>query len=216
MLGATDFGYFPVFKQKMTLPTGLIFCGGQSSRMGRDKSLIQYHGIAQWQYAVNLLAPLCSRIVISCNTEQAKQFKTQHTLLVDEPKYANMGPMAGLLTAFRAYPSTPFLVLGCDYPLVAKEDLKQLIEGRQPEVDAVCLYNEAGQSEEPLVAIYEPSIYPMLVSHYKRGEFSLRKVLIKSATHRIPPSTPQSLLTADTPEESKQLLETIRANRSNG
>lgn len=184
--------------------------------MGRDKSLIQYHGIAQWQYAAKLLAPLCSRVIISCNVAQAKQFKTDHTLLVDEPKFANTGPMAGLLTAFRAYPSTPFLVLGCDYPLVTKEDMKLLLEGRQQEVDAVCLFDEADQTEEPLVAIYEPSIYPMLVSHYKRGEFSLRKVLIKSATHRIPPSTPQSLLTADTPEESKQLLETIRTNRSNG
>lgn len=104
----------------MTPLTGLIFCGGRSSRMGHDKSLIQYHGIAQWQYAAKLVAPLCSRVVISCRSDQAKQFKTEHTLMADEPKFANAGPMAGLLTAFRAYPSTPFLALGCDYPLVTK------------------------------------------------------------------------------------------------
>ena len=83
--------------------TGLVVCGGKSSRMGQDKSLIAYHGVAQWQYLAKLLEPVCSRIVIGCNASQARLFKSEHTILVDDPKFGDSGPMAALLTAFRAY-----------------------------------------------------------------------------------------------------------------
>ena len=34
---------------------GLVLSGGQSSRMGTDKALIDYHGIPQYAYVYDLL-----------------------------------------------------------------------------------------------------------------------------------------------------------------
>ncbi len=193
---------------------GLVICGGKSSRMGKDKSLIQYHGLPQWEHVARMLSPLCGKVFISCHAGQVKQFKGEYPLLVDDPKYADCGPMAALLTAFRSHPSSPFLVVGCDYPSITTDDLKYLINEREEGTDAICLYHEIAQIEEPLVAIYEPSIQPALLSHFKNSEFSLRKVLLKSKTERIRPSSPASLATADTPAESEQLLKSIQPTRS--
>ena len=193
---------------------GLVVCGGRSTRMGHDKSLIAYHGIPQWEHMANLMSSLCQKILISCNEAQIKQFTPAYPLLVDDPKYANCGPMAALLTAFRAYPSSPFLVVACDYPSLTRDDLKYLMDEREEATDAVCLYHEIAQIEEPLVAIYEPSIQPVLLNHFKNSEFSLRKVLLKSKTERIRPVSPASLATADTPAESVQLLKSIQSTRS--
>ena len=194
----------------MTLVTGLVVCGGQSTRMGRDKSLIDYHGIPQWQFAYNLLHPHCSRIVISCNTSQTKQFQSVNNILVDDAKFTEIGPMGAVLTAFRAYPSSPLLVIGCDYPLVASDDLSNLMKTRQEGIDAVCLYHEAGQVEEPLVALYEPSMHPILLTCFRNSDFSLRKALVRSSALRIAPASANSLATADTPEQMTQLMELLK------
>ncbi len=193
---------------------GLVVCGGRSTRMGRDKSLIEYHGLPQWEYVARMLAPLCGKVFISCHEGQEKQFQAEYPLLVDDPKYANCGPMAALLTAFRSHPSSPFLVVGCDYPSLTADDLKYLVNEREEGTDAICLYHEIARIEEPLVAIYEPSIQPVLISNFKNSEFSLRKVLLKSKIERIRPFSPASLATADTPAESAQLLKSIQTSRS--
>jgi molybdopterin-guanine dinucleotide biosynthesis protein A len=189
---------------------GLVVCGGKSTRMGRDKSLIEYHGVPQWQFVYNLLKTHCSRTVISCNASQSKQFQKGISLLVDDEKFSEIGPMGAVLTAFRAYPSTPLLVIGCDYPLVASDDLSNLLKTRQEGVDAVCLYHEVGQVEEPMVALYEPTMHPILLTCFRNSDFSLRKALIKSNSLRIPPCSPNSLATADTPEQMAQLMEMLK------
>ena len=44
---------------------GLVLSGGQSSRMGRDKALIDYHGLPQYAYVYDLLLGFCDKVFIS-------------------------------------------------------------------------------------------------------------------------------------------------------
>jgi molybdopterin-guanine dinucleotide biosynthesis protein A len=50
--------------------TGLLLCGGKSSRMGSDKGLLSAEGITWAATAYNKLSTVASLIFISVNDEQ--------------------------------------------------------------------------------------------------------------------------------------------------
>src|ERR1051325_6308775 len=116
---------------------GLVVCGGKSNRMGEDKSLLNYYGIPQRYYLYEMLQPFCKKVFISCNRNQLKSISEKYNLIADDPLYENTGPMAALLTAFEKYGDASFLFIGCDYPLLKKEDLEKLVKARNENALAV-------------------------------------------------------------------------------
>src|ERR1022692_2701600 len=132
---------------------GLVVCGGQSSRMGTDKSLIVYHGKPQRYYLYEMLESLCDQVHISCNKHQASSIPEHYRVIPDHDNYKNIGPMAALLSAFEKYPDVCFLVLGCDYPFIKKDDLARLIEASNSDIKALSYYDPENQIREPLMAI---------------------------------------------------------------
>src|SRR6478735_6633462 len=100
----------------MTALYGLVICGGQSTRMGTDKSLLDYYGKAQRYYVHEMLQPFCEKVFLSCNEQQAATITGNYETIADAPAYSDIGPMAGLLSAFGQYPDKAFLVVACDYP----------------------------------------------------------------------------------------------------
>ena len=50
----------------MKLPaTAVIFCGGRSTRMGRDKALLDWKGRPLASFVASRVAPVFERVVIS-------------------------------------------------------------------------------------------------------------------------------------------------------
>ena len=54
--------------------TGIILAGGQSSRMGKEKGLIQWKGKTLIENAIAILSPLCEHIFISTNNDHFDSF----------------------------------------------------------------------------------------------------------------------------------------------
>ena len=185
---------------------GLVVCGGQSTRMGTDKSLLKYHDIAQRYYVYQMLEGFCDKVFISCNTDQAIEIDEFYNLIIDKPPYVNIGPMAALLSANLMYPDASFLVLGCEYPFITQNDLKKLIESRETETEAICFYNPETQFEEPLLAIYENRCLVKLHHYFKEGNYSVRHFLKTIKTKRITPSSFNSITSVDTIKQYKEAL----------
>jgi molybdopterin-guanine dinucleotide biosynthesis protein A len=154
--------------------TGLVVCGGKSSRMGRDKSLLSYHGRPQRYFLADMLRPFCENVFISCNAGQAKEVPAGWQTIPDSASYADIGPMASLLSAFERLPGADFLVIGCDYPFVDASHLRQLVKAFEGS-DAVCFRH--GEILEPLVAIYSYRMGQKLHDAFKNGKLSLRHFL---------------------------------------
>ena len=190
---------------------GLVVCGGQSSRMGQDKSLIEYHGKPQWLYLYEMLKLLCKDVSVSCSKHQIPNFIPPPPLLPDDSEFENAGPMAALLTAFLKFPEDSFLVIGCDYPFVTSRDIQQLIDARREKMSAVCFYLQA---EEPLLAIYEADIQSVIRKHFSNSDFSLLNVLRKSRIHKITPTSETTITSVDTPHAKKLALIALQ-NKSN-
>ena len=136
---------------------GLVLMGGGSRRMGYDKALLKYHQEQQWQHCFSLLKNECEEVFFSC--KQQPNFIAELCIL-DEPG-DSFGPVTGIISAMKAYPSVAWLVLAIDMPLLDAGVLRKLVQARDQTQQATLLVGPTGKCE-PLCAIYEPAILPLL------------------------------------------------------
>jgi molybdopterin-guanine dinucleotide biosynthesis protein A len=189
---------------------GIIACGGMSSRMKADKSLLNYHGLPQRYYLYDLLKPFCSDVFISCNEEQVETVKKDYKIICDKKEYAGNGPVSGLLSAFAEHPENAVLFVGCDYPFFGTKDLQNLIEERSDNYSAICYRNTNSFIPEPLLAIYEKRSKELILQRFLQEKYSLREFLISSDTQYLSPLNNHTLKSVDTPEQYRNELVNFR------
>lgn len=176
----------------------LIICGGQSLRMGFDKSLLNYHGDAQRYYLYDLLLPVSQKVFISCNERQAHEMEPGYDFLIDEEIYAGSGPAAALLTAHHAYGNVSFVATGCDYPFLTLRDIDLLMQTGMQKNRTVAYFNEEKDFYEPLIAFYHYSDLPVLKINFSKGEYSLNRFLKEINAARLIPEDIRNLRSVDT------------------
>ena len=176
---------------------GLILCGGQSSRMGEDKSLLNYHGKPQRYHLYDLLQPFCDQVFISCSKQQAESIPQDYHLIVDDEKYSGTGPMAALLSGFDQFPDAAFLVVGCDYPFIDKKHFQYITDERTGLDDAVCYCHQETMINEPLITVYENTSYKKICCKFKEKNHSLRSFLNEANTCMIFPENFDFLKSVD-------------------
>ena len=184
---------------------GCVLIGGQSSRMGHPKHMIQMNGRTWIERTVELLGQLTSRVIIAGPGTLPERVRDCDRLL-DVPNVR--GPMAGILAALRWSPRASWLMIACDLPLLSLLALQWLLSTRAPGVWATLpRLKGPGDGIEPLLAHYDFRSRPPLEDLASEGEFSLSRL----ATHPkvIMPSPPSSLITAwqdvNTPAQLKQV-----------
>ncbi len=187
---------------------GLVLAGGKSQRMGNPKDKINWHGKEQRYYAADLLAPFCDEVFISCRQDQLENFDPNYNALTDT--FLNMGPFGGILSALRSQRDTAWLVVACDLPLLDEKSLEFLIENRNIEKAATTYESPFDGLPEPLITIWEPKSYPLLLNFLGSGITCPRKVLINSDTLILKPSNPDSLMNVNTPEDREKAQEILR------
>lgn len=182
---------------------GLAVCGGKSSRMGSDKSQLNYFGIPQAEHVLHLLSPVCEKSFLSCNSRQFEVFKN-HKTINDFPEYENIGPMAALLSAFKAYPNADFLIAGCDYPFLTTEVLRDFLSSIPKDATAAAFYNPEGKYE-PLIAWYSNQAAHLLFKHFIGGNHSLQQFLKEINAEKYIPESENVMRSVDTPEAYEQV-----------
>lgn len=185
---------------------GLLLAGGRSSRLGRDKAsmVLGDRGLSQAAHALGLLRSLCPRTHLSLREGQVAPAGAEGVpVLRDEP--AAEGPLAGILSAFRAVPGSAWLVVACDLPFVRADLLAQLVECHrsEPSRPFVAYAAAADGLPEPLCAIYGPPAGPILARYAARGEFSPRRIMLEENTPLLdlPGSEAGALFNVNTPQD---------------
>lgn len=187
---------------------GLVLAGGKSRRMGNPKDKINWHGKEQRYFAADLLAPFCDEVFISCRQDQLENFDPNYNALTDT--FLNMGPFGGILSALRSQRDKAWLVVACDLPLLDEKSLEFLIENRNIEKAATTYESPFDGLPEPLITIWEPKSYPLLLNFLGSGINCPRKVLINSDTLILKPGNPDSLMNVNTPEDMAKAQEILR------
>jgi len=140
---------------------GFILAGGESSRMGRDKALLELSGEALIVRTARLVESASERCTVVGDSVRLEGFE----LDVIEDEFPGAGPLGGIATALRSSEVEWNLIVACDLPYLTREWLEFLIEHAvQSDSDAVLPMNERGA--EPLCAMY-----------HKRAESAIRAAL---------------------------------------
>lgn len=182
---------------------GLVLAGGRSTRMGRDKSTLDWHGKPQRDHLAALLRPFCEAVYLSCRPDQDPGPNEAWTPLPDT--FTELGPYGAILSAFRQAPGSAWLIVACDLPRLDTATLDFLMRNRQPRCTATAFQSPVDGMPEPLIALWEPKSYPVLLSFLAQGYSCPRKVLLNTDAHLVPAPDPAALTNVNTPEEMEKL-----------
>jgi len=182
---------------------GLVLAGGKSERMGLDKGGINWHGKGQRYYMADMLKSFCNDVFISCRAEQQGEIDDEYVCLPDT--FIGLGPFSAILSAFRERPDDAWLVVACDLPLLGEGSLNYLIENRDSSAIATAYQSSFDNFPEPLITIWEPKSYPVLLSFLAQGYSCPRKVLINSDIALLNAPAPEELTNVNTPEELEKV-----------
>lgn len=186
---------------------GLVLAGGKSVRMGFDKTVIEWHGKEQRDYVADLLKEICVDVFISCREDQASAI-TNYKTITDT--FTGLGPYGAILSAFRENPDAAWFVVASDLPLMDKETLQFLVDRRNIAAVATTFESPHDGLPEPLITIWEPKAYPILLNFLSQGYSCPRKALRNNNVHIIKAAYPEKLMNVNTEEEliaAKKLLE---------
>ncbi len=162
-----------LIQEKIAPVKGLVLTGGKSTRMGTDKSELDYYGKSQKEYAKELLENNLMETYYSVRNPSGKENEIHDTFL-------NLGPFGGICSAFQKDPNTAWMVLATDVPFVDNNSIQKLLKYRNPSKVATAFKGKSKQFPEPLITIYEPKAYPILLQYLAQGYSCPRKMLINS------------------------------------
>ena len=162
-----------LIQEKIAPIKGLVLVGGKSTRMGKDKSKLDYHGKPQRQIVKELLET--NNFETFYSVQNASEISEEIS-----DKFINLGPFGGICSAFQKDPNSAWLVLATDLPFVDDKVIQQLLKYRNPSKVATAIKGKSKQFVEPLITIYEPRAYPILLQYLAQGYSCPRKMLINS------------------------------------
>ena len=133
---------------------GFVLAGGQSTRMGRDKALLELEGRPLVARAVETLRALGIEVRI-CGGQQGgpRTVELARYAEVIPDSFAGCGPLGGIEAGLAASDTELNLFLAVDLPAVSPEFL-QWMAVRAERSGAVATIPRCGGREQPLCAVY--------------------------------------------------------------
>ncbi|WP_299672418.1 NTP transferase domain-containing protein [uncultured Polaribacter sp.] len=189
-----------LIQEKIAPIKGLVLVGGKSTRMGTDKSKLNYHGKLQKEFAKELLENNNLETFYSVRSldgvylerrQKAQDDKKNNNVISSEVEksqnsneipdvFLNLGPFGGICSAFQKDPNSAWFVLATDLPFINDTIIQQLLKHRNPSKVATAIKGQNKEFVEPLITIYEPKAYPILLQYLAQGYSCPRKMLINS------------------------------------
>ncbi len=160
-----------------------ILAGGRSSRMGRNKALVELDGKNLIEYVVEVARKAANEILLITNSPKEYAFLNL-PMFPDEIK--NIGPLGGIYTALKACNTSHCLVIACDLPFLSEELIRFLVENAG-DTDVFAL--DVGRGAEVLCAVYSKACLPAIESLVARGDYKVANLLqaVKSRVIRFGP-----------------------------
>ena len=155
---------------------GVVLCGGRSSRMGTDKSLLPVDGVPMARRVADaLIAGGCGRVVAVGGDPEGL---AAVGLEVVPDGWPGEGPLGGVLTALRAIgpDADAVVVVACDMPYLSGATVSALVTALQADH---ALLAAVGRTDriEPLCAVWRLSATATLADALAAGERRLHAVL---------------------------------------
>ena len=201
--------------------TGMILCGGQSSRMGTDKSQLAFAGGTLLEHCCRQIAAVTNRVVVVAAQQQSElQLPPDVDIVRDE--WPDRGPLAGFLSGLNwlqsAAANAPIVLLTtCDMPFVTSDVVAILSENlRGSDSGILTSVIRSGDQLHPFPGIYRLAVRSAAETLLESGSRSMQRLLEGVTTAELPEeklaacgSPDQILLNVNTPDDLQKARQII-------
>ena len=136
--------------------SGLILAGGESSRYGKNKALVNINGIPLIQRVSRVMQSIFQEVILITNTPNEYSF-------LNLPMYKDLikglGPVGGLFTGLTRMVNESGFLVGCDMPFLNGELIRHIVEIRD---DCDVIVPRISGMLEPLHALYSKGCLPAI------------------------------------------------------
>lgn len=200
--------------------TGIVLCGGRSTRMGQEKASLPFGDETLLQRAVRVLGGVTDEVIVVARGEQAiagggNPFLGLPVRIVHDP-IEDLGPLAGLAAGLAASTTALNIVVACDMPLVRPAVLRRLV-ALQGEAD-ICVAVADGHAS-PLCAVYRAGVAAVANQLLASGERRVMTLLDRVQTKRVDAAVfrdidpdLESFVSCNTPDAYRQALVRLKAD----
>jgi len=184
----------------ITSAPAIIFAGGKSSRMGKDKALLpfgSYATLTEFQHA--RLSTLFQKVYISAKTN-----KFHFTCNVIKDTREESSPLVGIVSIFETLKVEEFFILSVDVPFVEKDTIEKIFKHTQSSYDVIVAQSPSGI--QPLCGLYRKSILPLARKQLERHNHKLHDLLNMANTLRVPFDEDEPFTNLNHPKEYQKAL----------
>ncbi len=195
---------------------GFVLVGGHSTRMGRDKALLEFQGSTLAGRIAECVRRVAGNVTLIGRPERYRELG--YTVIPD--RVPGCGPLGGVYTALSASHAEWNLMVACDMPLVTTEFLEALFSNAESGPSTVdCVVSElttAGSESatpgapeasrlDPLCAVYHRRCATAARRAIDRRILKMHDFLSTLRLRRYPVADPALLSNINTPPEWSSL-----------
>jgi len=176
--------------------SGFVLAGGGSTRMGRNKALLPFHGMTLVEHIAGIVREAAGSVTLIGDPGQLGHLG----LPVIPDQIAGRGPAGGIETALTITSTDWNLIAGCDMPGLTRGILLRLL-GRAALTTSRCVAAAASDGEpEPLCAVYHRRCLPVVGRAIRENRLKMKDLLAELGAELMPVD-PAAIANANTPGE---------------
>lgn len=188
----------------------VIQAGGQSTRMGQDKGLLQFGKYKMVEYILYQVSGMGEKnFIVSNRPEEYKEFG----LPVYTDIYHNIGPLGGFHTIFSFLEMEYALVLACDMPFINRDLINYLLS-LASDYDIIVPRLNHNKFVKPFRAVYSkrcmPAVEKAIEQNHRRVISFFDDVRVryleKDEIHIYDPDE-RSFFNVNTPEDLQKAIQ---------
>ena len=139
---------------------GFVLAGGQSSRMGTDKALLEFKGQPLIVHAIRILRGAGLPVVIAGARAEAQSNLESFAPVMSDSE-TGLGPLGGICTALATIPAPYAVFLPVDIPFLPSSLIRYLVHRARVTKSAITLVSVNGLPQT-LPAVVSKTMYPTL------------------------------------------------------
>ncbi|MDQ0113546.1 molybdenum cofactor guanylyltransferase [Paenibacillus harenae] len=185
---------------------GLILAGGQSSRMGTDKALLQINGQPLLYRLASQLAALGMKVTVAAGSpEREREYRAALAELAPQTsfefdRYPGCGPLSGLHAGLATIDKGWVFVVACDMPSISQPLLEKMSTLLPSPGERATVVHAPGQ---PMHAFYEASLHTQVEGALQRGDYRFMRLLEEQQKIEVSPTIEEAsiaFMNMNTPE----------------
>jgi molybdopterin-guanine dinucleotide biosynthesis protein A len=179
----------------------VIFAGGQSSRMGKDKALLPFgKDTTLTAYQYEKLKKVFHTVSISA---KENKFNFDCPVIIDI--YKESSPLVGILSIFETLQDVDeVFILSVDAPFVNDTIIAQIMEKNTKTADVIVAKSPNGI--QPLCGLYKRSILALAHKQYEKNNHKLQDLLALAKTENVLFEENTPFTNLNHPEEYEEAL----------